>query len=172
MVFYRDSGQPYLDTIVLLELNPNEEGDPAFAANISNKPLPNFGAGVMWYSERHLLGFSMPKILSNALIDGELPEFENNKEKQHFFFMGAVVFDVNHYLKFKPYVLVKAVEGAPMSFDVTANFLFYERLWVGAMYRKTDAAGLLLQYEVNRKVKVGYAYDYILSQIEIGRAHV
>ena len=57
------------------------------------------------------------------------------------------------------------MEGAPLSYDFTANFLFYEKFWVGAMYRKTDAVGMLLQYEVNRKVKIGYAYDYIMSDI-------
>lgn len=149
----------------LLDLNPSEEGDPVFGANISNKALPNFGGGIMWYSPKHILGFSVPKILSNELISGELPSFENNKERQHFFFIAGYVADVTHYMKFKPTLLVKAVEGAPLGIDISANFLFYERLWIGAMYRKTDAVGLLLQYEVNRKVKVGYAYDYVISEI-------
>ena len=149
----------------LMGLSPTDGGDPVFQSNISYKPLPNFGAGFMWYSRNHFVGLSVPKIMKNKLIDGEMPDFENNEERQHFFFTAGYVFDINSYLKFKPTFLVKAVEGAPISYDVTANFLFYEKLWVGAMYRKTDAVGGLLQYEVNRKIRIGYAYDYILSDI-------
>jgi type IX secretion system PorP/SprF family membrane protein len=149
----------------LVNLNPVVEDDPVFGADISNKTLPNFGFGVLWYSKKHYLGLSAPKLLSNKLIDGELPDFENNRERQHFFLIGGLVMDVNPYTKFKPAFLVKAVPGAPISFDITANFMFYERLWVGGMYRLQDAVGLLLQYEVNNKIRVGYAYDYTLSDI-------
>jgi type IX secretion system PorP/SprF family membrane protein len=149
----------------LLELNPQIEDDPVFGSDISNRTLPNFGAGVLWYGKTHYVGLSVPKLMSNKLIDGDLPDFENNKERQHFFFIAGIVLDVNNYVKFKPSVLVKAVNGAPMSFDVTANFLFYEKLWLGAMYRHEDAIGALVQYEINRKIKIGYAYDYTLSDI-------
>jgi type IX secretion system PorP/SprF family membrane protein len=149
----------------LLDLNPVVEDDPVFSADLSNKTLPNFGAGVLWYSPKYYLGLSVPKLLSNQLIDGSLPEYANNTERRHFFLIGGVMFDVNNYTKFKPAFLFKAVNGAPPSFDLTANFIFYEKFWIGAMYRWQDAAGLLLQYEINNKVKIGYAYDYTLSDI-------
>ncbi len=149
----------------LQDLNPVEDDDPTFQANVKNKALPNFGAGILWYSQKYYLGLSTPKLLTNKLINGDLPDLSQNKERRHFFLIGGLVIDVNNYLKFKPTFLVKAVSGAPISFDVTANFLLYEKFWVGAMYRFQDAAGLLLQYEVNNKIKVGYAYDYTLSDI-------
>lgn len=149
----------------LVDLNPVEENDPVFGANISNKTLPNFGFGVLWYSKKHYLGFSIPKLLTNKLIDGDLPDFENNAEREHFFLIGGLIMDVNPYTKFKPAFLVKAVPGAPISVDITASFMFYEKFWVGAMYRLQDAVGLLLQYEVSNKIRLGYAYDYTLSDI-------
>ena len=149
----------------LLDLNPVNADDPVFQANISNRTLPNFGTGVLWYSKTHYLGLSVPKILSNKLVDGSLPDFENNRERQHFFLIGGMVFELNNYTKFKPAFLFKAVNGAPPSFDITANFLFYEKFWIGGMYRWQDAIGALVQYEVNRKVKIGYSYDYTLSDI-------
>jgi type IX secretion system PorP/SprF family membrane protein len=60
---------------------------------------------------------------------------------------------------------VKAVEGAPVSFDLSANFLFFEKFWLGAMYRHTDAVGLLAQYHISNDFSVGYAYDYPLSTL-------
>ena len=56
-----------------------------------------------------------------------------------------------------------AVQGAPISFDISANFLFYEKFWLGAMYRHDDAAGALVQYQITDDISVGYSYDYPLS---------
>lgn len=145
-------------------LNPVDGDDPLFQQNLAMRALPNFGAGVLWYSERFYLGVSVPKILSNGLISDE-PEFADNNEKQHGFVIGGLVMDVNNYVKFKPAFLLKAVPGAPLQVDLTANFLFYERFWVGAMYRHQDAVGLLAQYVVNDVVHVGYAYDFTTSEL-------
>ena len=149
----------------LVDLNPLQADDPAFQANISNKALPNFGFGMLWYAERFMFGISAPKLLSNKLLDGDLPDFDNNTEKQHFFLTAGYVWDLNPYLKFKPTLMVKAVEGAPPGVDVTGNFLLYDKFWIGAMYRWEDAVGALLQYEINNKFRVGYSYDYTLSDI-------
>jgi type IX secretion system PorP/SprF family membrane protein len=149
----------------LLDLNPLIEEDNTFSANIQSKALPNFGFGAMYYSRRFYVGASIPKLLKNKLIDAQLPDFLNNQEKQHMFLIAGAVFDLSYYLRFKPTILLKAVNGAPPGIDVTANFLFYDKLWAGAMYRWQDAAGMLLQYEINNKFKIGYAYDLTLSDI-------
>lgn len=149
----------------LVDLNPVEADDPAFQQNISNRTLPNFGAGVMWYSQTSYVGLSVPKILTNKLIDGNLPDFNNNAEKQHFFLVAGTVLEINNYINFKPAGTLRVVNGAPPSFDLTANFMFYEKFWVGAMYRFQESVGLLLQYEINNKMRVGYAYDYSTTDI-------
>lgn len=151
----------------LIDLSPNIPDDQVFASNISMKPLPNFGFGAMFYSKRYYVGLSAPKLLSNKLVPDNLPDTIklNSVEKQHLFFIAGAVFDISYYTKFKPTILLKAVNGAPPSAEVTAQFLFYEKLWVGGMYRWQDAVGILMQYEVNNKFKIGYAYDYTLSDI-------
>lgn len=149
----------------LLDLNPLVADDQAFQANISTKLLPNFGFGVMWYSKRGFIGASTPRLLQNRLLEGDLPNFTGNKERIHGFLMAGYVWDISNYVKFKPTILLKAVSGAPPGFDVTANFLMYDKVWFGGMYRWNDAVGVLIQYEVNNKLKFGYAYDYIISDI-------
>ncbi len=149
----------------LQDLNPLEDGDPAFAENINNKPLPNFGAGVMWYSDRSYIGLSVPKLLNNKIIDGSLPDMNDNTERQHLFLIAGTVIEVNNYLYFKPSAALRLVNGAPPSVDATANFLLYEKLWLGAMYRWQESLGLLFQYEINNRLRIGYAYDYSITDI-------
>lgn len=151
----------------LLDLNPIIEDDNTFSSNISGKTLPNFGFGVMFYSKKFYVGASVPKLLQNKLLEGNLPDFQGfqTKEQAHAFLIAGAVFDLSYYTKFKPTILVKAVNGAPIGAEITAQFLFYDKLWIGAMYRLGDAAGALVQYEINNRFKFGYAYDYTLSDI-------
>jgi len=148
------------------ELSPIQSGDQVFQANVNTKLDPQFGFGMMWYSDRHFLGVSTPKLLRTEFFETDSLAFVSEVgQRPHYFLTGGYVFDLGVYHKFKPTFLVKAVQGAPVSFDLTANFLFFEKFWLGAMYRHTDAVGALAQYHISNDLSVGYAYDYPLSAL-------
>lgn len=149
----------------LTSLSPLDATDPIFQTDIVNKPLANFGFGMFWSSEKWYVTASLPKLLNNELIDEEIPSFEMNEERRHLFFGGGMVFEINNYVKFKPTFLAKVVDGAPPTADFTANFLFYDKFWTGAMFRTGDAVGMIFQYEINKKLRLGYSYDYIISDL-------
>ena len=140
------------------------EGDPA-NVNISGEILPNAGFGIYWSSKKVYLGASAPKLLMNKI--GE----ENNvsgivgEEERHYYLIGGLVLDLNDDVKFKPSFMARAVEGAPLSIDVTASFLFREKLWVGAMYRLDDSFGVILQFQFSEQLRAGYAYDMTTSRL-------
>lgn len=148
------------------ELNPLEEGDQVFQQNVNTKFDPQFGFGIMYYSDRYFLGISTPKLLRTEFFETDSLAFVSMPgQRPHYFLTGGYVFDLGVYHKFKPTFLVKAVQGAPVSFDLSANFLFYEKFWLGAMYRHTDAVGALVQYHITNDLTVGYAYDFPLSPL-------
>jgi type IX secretion system PorP/SprF family membrane protein len=146
------------------ELHPLQTDDQVFQQNVSSKTDPQFGFGMMWYSDRFYLGLSSPKVLRTDFFETDSLQLVSEPgQRAHYYFTGGYVFDLGTYTKFKPTFMVKAVEGAPLSFDLSANFLLYEKLWLGAMYRHTDAVGALVQYNITDGLSVGYAYDYPLS---------
>jgi type IX secretion system PorP/SprF family membrane protein len=147
-------------------LNPLDPGDQVFQQSVNTKADPQFGFGVMYYSDRGYIGLSAPKLLNTDFFETDSLAFVSEPgQKPHYLLSGGYVFDLGVYHKFKPTFLVKAVEGAPVSFDLSANFLFFEKFWLGAMYRHTDAVGLLAQYHLTNDLSVGYAYDYPLSTL-------
>lgn len=142
--------------------------DPSFQGDVERKLMPNFGVGAFLSGERYFVGFSIPKVINN--------EFENNYENysvsselRHYFLTAGYVFDIGENLKFKPTMLSKASfsseYGSPIQFDLTANFLIKEKLWLGAMYRTGDAYGFIAQWIFNQKLRVGYAYDISTSNL-------
>ena len=60
--------------------------------------------------------------------------------------------------------MVKGVAGAPISFDINANVLLYDRLEFGASYRWEDAVSALVNFGVTPDFRIGYAYDYTISE--------
>lgn len=140
--------------------------DPDVAnVNMKSKTLPNFGFGLFWHSKRFYLGASIPKLLENDINEVSGSNIVTATEARHWFLIGGYVFDIDRSIKFKPSFMVRAVEGAPLSIDANANFLFRERVWLGAMYRVGNAFGVLGQYQVNDQFRIGYAFDLTTTKI-------
>jgi type IX secretion system PorP/SprF family membrane protein len=62
-------------------------------------------------------------------------------------------------IDFKPAILGKIVEGAPLQADVTANFLFFDKLSLGAAYRWDAAVSALAGFQISNSWFIGYGYD-------------
>ncbi len=132
-------------------------------ASISGKVLPNVGFGLYWHSPTYYVGLSAPKLLENTIgADGGVV---TNREFRHYFLMGGYVMDVNRDLKFKPSVMMRVTEGAPLSMDLNANFLLRDKVWFGAMYRVGNGLGFMAQYRFNEQLRGGYAFDLTTTRI-------
>ena len=132
-------------------------------ANITGKILPNFGFGMFWHSTRSYVGVSAPKLLENEI--GDQGQVYTGREMRHFFLMAGHVVDINRDLKLKPSVMVRAVQGAPLSVDINVNFLLQERIWFGGMYRLGNGIGVMAQYRFNEQLRIGYAFDLTTTRI-------
>ena len=121
--------------------------------------LPNIGAGAYYYQENFYFGISSPKLIENSITSNDA------KQVRHYFAIAGYVMDISQYVKFKPTVLLKYVSSAPVVADFSANFLLWEKLWLGASYRTQDALGMILQFQFSPKLRGGYAYEYPLSSI-------
>lgn len=146
-------------------LETNESGDPVFAHDINRNFLPNIGIGAFYYTDKHYFGLAIPKLLENKINENGFSVQNISREQIHVFFMAGYVFDINRIVKFKPSILTKYVKNAPVSIDMNTTFLFYDRLWLGAMYRWGDSFGGLFQLKATDQIKIGYSYDLPISKL-------
>jgi type IX secretion system PorP/SprF family membrane protein len=136
-------------------LNPVDD-DPSLH-DYSNKFTPNIGAGVYLHSDKAYVGFSVPNFIeSKRYDDNEVAIF---KEKINYYLIAGYVFDLNNDFKFKPAVLTKIVEGAPLQVDVSANFMFIDKFVVGVAYRWSAALSAMVGFQVSEGLYIGYGYD-------------
>ena len=137
-------------------LNPVDATDPNLQ-NYSNKLSPNFGAGVYLHSDKLYLGLSVPNFLQNSKYnDNNVAVFQ---ERMNFYAIGGYVFDLSPSIKFKPAFITKVVTGSPLQVDASANFLFFDKLMLGAAYRWSAAVSALAGFQITDGLFIGYSYD-------------
>lgn len=150
-------GSAHLLNLEYSKLNLYNPNDPTMQEDISNRFSPNVGAGAYLYSDRFYLGLSVPNILQTDHYDDNVQS--TAAERMHGYLITGYVFDLGESLKFKPAAMLKAVKGAPLQLDVSGNFLFFEKLTLGAAWRWSAAISGLAGFQVNENWFIGYAYD-------------
>ncbi|MCA4806973.1 PorP/SprF family type IX secretion system membrane protein [Myroides odoratimimus] len=146
----------------LLVHNPS---DPTFGSNIKNKFTPNIGAGLYLFSDKAYVGLSVPNFLSADRAKIEEEDVVLMRQKMHFYLTGGYVFELNPSVKFKPATMIKAVAGAPVQVDLSANFMFIDKFTLGVAYRWDDSVSGLAGFQVNDNLYVGYSYDANTSKL-------
>lgn len=121
--------------------------------------LANFGVGIYWYGDHFYAGLAIPRLLQNKYYKDTQTIESASREERHYFLHGAYLFDLAPGVVFKPGITTIMVAGAPLTADFDFSFMFYERFWLGTMYRISDALGAYVQVQVDQ-FKIGFAYDY------------
>ncbi|MBM1105826.1 type IX secretion system membrane protein PorP/SprF [Aurantibacter crassamenti] len=137
--------------------NYNNEVVSIGASNIDKKFSPNFGAGVYYHTEQFYAGLSVPNFLQTKHFDNASATIA--QERMNFYFITGYVFDLNQNLKFKPAALIKAVSGAPLQVDLSANFLLNDKFNLGLAYRWDAAVSAMFGFQVSDQFLIGLAYD-------------
>ncbi|QNJ98274.1 PorP/SprF family type IX secretion system membrane protein [Constantimarinum furrinae] len=169
LAFGLKAGLDLLD-VDFTKLNIFDSNDPRFQNNIDNKLQPQIGAGLYYYTDNFYAGLSVPNFLTTKHFDES--SIANTSvetvaaERLHYFLIAGYVFDVSDNLKFKPATLVKAVSGSPLQWDVSANFLLYDKFTVGAAYRWSAAMSAMVGFQASDEIFIGFGYDYQTTDIE------
>ncbi|NRD22306.1 type IX secretion system membrane protein PorP/SprF [Winogradskyella litoriviva] len=137
--------------------------DPFLNQDI-NETTPNIGAGFFYYTDKYYVSLSVPNLLSSVHLDDS--GLKIGSETQHYFFTGGYVFDLSENTELKPSFMVKSAFDAPTSFDVNVNARFYKKFEIGASYRLDDSFAALMNFALTPSLRVGYAYDFISSDIK------
>ena len=143
-------------------LNPVDD-DPSLH-DYSNKFTPNVGAGLYLHSSKAYVGLSIPNFIeTNRYDDNEIAIF---KEKINYYLISGYIFDLNRDIQFKPALLTKMVAGAPLQVDLSANFMYANKLMLGAAYRWSAAVSVMAGFQVSDALYIGYGYDLETTKLD------
>ncbi|MEP7264281.1 MAG: type IX secretion system membrane protein PorP/SprF [Bacteroidota bacterium] len=151
----------------LVNLRYWDPQDQVFIYNSYSNVLPNVGVGAYYYEPLFYAGFSVPSLISynkneRFSVKSDTVIYQYNRR---YLLTAGYVIETERDFKLKPSFLIKYEKGGPMQFDLNMNVLINDIFWVGASYRSSDAIVALIEYQVNRKFRIGYSYDYTLNKL-------
>lgn len=156
----------YKNPLTQYQLYPDNQFDRAFAEDVDLKFLPNFGVGAFLYEEHYYVSLSVPKLIENS-FSANINNYSSLAEVRSFYLAGGYVFRfiTMNNLIFKPTALIRATWNTPLQFDIAANFLLREKLWLGVMLRSGDAICFVSQWMLDNNLRIGFAMDITYNEI-------
>ncbi|MDQ4141258.1 MAG: type IX secretion system membrane protein PorP/SprF, partial [Bacteroidota bacterium] len=162
------------------KLTTSDPNDPTIDNADMNLIQPDLKLGVYFHTDRFYLGVSATDLI------GMKQETAFNPERSYFLTTGYV-FDLGEHLKFKPSILMKENFHGPTNLDLNAFLLFENRIWLGGTYRTAanifknnfeakdlankDAVSAIGEVFLSPKLRLGYSYDFTLTQLNNYSTH-
>ena len=140
----------------------NTGGDPVYQTDI-NSWLPTAGFGMVYVTPVWYVGLSIPALLNTKVSAKGAVTSSGFGANNHYFLTGGYDFVLDENMKLKPSVMIKAVKGSPVQYDINTMWWFKDKLGLGVSYRHADAVVGLLEVQITPKLRLGYSYDYTIS---------
>jgi len=137
--------------------------DPA--QKILSQFIPNVGAGAYLQNENYWLSFSIPRLF-NVKRDKELAV--TAKDRVHSYLGAGAKLSLNENFSIKPSVILRKVQGLPISMDLTGFVSIQERVDFGASYRTNASVSLMAFINAFNGFDIGYAYETPSEQLLSG----
>jgi type IX secretion system PorP/SprF family membrane protein len=150
------------------EVKTVTEGDQQFMNDFHKSFIPNAGFGFYYYTKTFYAGLSVPRVVENKINPSSPDQIINSASFGiwHYYITSGYVFDVSDNIKCKPSVMIKTLLNTPSELDGNVNFIFNNTFWLGTGYRTGDAVSAMIALQLSNKCRIGYSYDYTLSELQ------
>lgn len=146
--------------------NANTEGLTTFGIgsdpslnDIDGGFSPNIGAGAYLKGKDYFVSLSVPRILTPDRLEQDNGAAKLGTDRVHMYLAAGYDLRIGGEVTFKPSAMVRYVDNAPLSVDITAAFSLNERFEIGAAYRLDEGIGGLIILNATPKIDIGYAYE-------------
>jgi type IX secretion system PorP/SprF family membrane protein len=146
------------------------KNDPVFTGNDKPYFLPNFGAGIYYYSDKFFAGASIPAFLNykKNISTGNVEAHHSINDYDIIFSTGGLIIFSDAF-KFKPSVLIDYSLDKTKKltqFDINGNFILGDLIWLGGSWRTSEQVAVgIVQVQVNPQFMIGFSYDYPVGRM-------
>jgi len=139
-------------------------GQDGSLMDFKSRFTPNIGVGVYVKGDNYFLSLSAPKLLSPERLQERDGQVLVGMDRRHVYLVGAYDFVLGKGVTLQTTSMLRYVDAAPLSVDLTTVVDFGNHFKLGATYRYNEAFGGLVLFEVSNSFSVGYAYEWALQQ--------
>lgn len=159
--------------IGLDDINIEDENDPAFNRDIYSNWVYDASTGIYFYKTRFYAGLSVNHLLQSRFGLENTSDPNLAKFFRQYYLTSGIVFKLNEYLDFRPSLLMKYVQSAPLVTEVTGSLVILGKVFAGIGYRTSKRVNMagsdnmfvaILELDITRFLRLGYSYDYYLNR--------
>jgi type IX secretion system PorP/SprF family membrane protein len=142
------------------------QSDPAL--NSINHFNPNVGVGALLKHEKYYVSLSIPRMLNTERVQKENGIASVATDRPHIYLSGGYDFNLNPEasLVLKPSLMLRYVNGAPVSLDVNSMLEIQQNFEIGASYRNNKTFAAMVDFILSKRLMVGYVYE-ISTRVEL-----
>ena len=160
------------DIVKLQPLHPEDpqlpDGEPLIA--------PSLNSGLFYFDNQYFIGLSVYNLVGHERIQNSSEGLDLHN--YHYYLITEGRFPVSKDVTFKPSILVKYYKNAPLNFDLSFLWRFYNKVSLGASYRSSlsygevrdskgdinrSALAIIFEVFTAGNIRFGYAYDFNLG---------
>ncbi len=146
------------------------QADPALAS--ISAFTPNIGIGAVYKEGPMYVSLSIPRLLNTKKATNKAGYASLATDSPHFYLSGG--YDVpldGQFSSFvlKPSAMLRYVNGAPVSLDLTAMLQIDKIFELGGMYRTDKAYAAMATVVISKRLVFGFAYE-MSARPELARA--
>jgi type IX secretion system PorP/SprF family membrane protein len=121
-------------------------------------------AGVYFHGKLGFFGVAANQLTKDLVKFGNRTfDFD---PQMHFHVTGGYHFDLQRQrMKISPSFLVKYVNPAPVSWELSCQLQFNERYWLATSYRHKDAVVIGAGLYASNSFKIGYSFDFSTTSL-------
>ena len=139
--------------------------DPVFAGNSVSLIWPQFTPGIWYNSERKwFAGLTVDQVWRSKMGSIGSP----SKLRPHFYLIAGRKFIRKGELNaFEPSMMIQYTALWPPSIDWNLKWYYKEAFGVGVGLRTRDGFVAMIEYQLSKKLRLGYSYDYTTSKVRL-----
>ena len=132
---------------------------------------PNVGIGFYLKHAKYYISLSTPKMLNTERAKNEDGYATVATDRAHYYLSGGYTFMLSPTVDLLPTVLVRYVNGAPVSTDFTATTIVNEKFDFGLTYRTDQSFAAMVKFNISKKIQLGFANEYMTRSGLLARAN-
>lgn len=138
--------------------------DPAINGSAANVIYPAITPGILIYSSKFYLGFSIQNI-----VNVDIPEVGiDTRTARHYVVKGAYSFKISDRSELVPSIITRYAYSSTMAYDVNVIYKLDKKYQFGLAYRNETAIAALVNIKVFNMFSIGYSFDYVINNLNYG----
>jgi type IX secretion system PorP/SprF family membrane protein len=148
------------------DLSVSDPGDEFYLINSRVLVVPDFKFGAYYTFQNYFIGISIPELIGYKFdFNKDKYDMKFNPDQYNYLLNTGYIFNLSPKLKFFPSTLVRISPVNKLLYDLNANFILIDRLWLGASYRNNKSVAGLVQFAINKQFRVAYTYNFDLNEL-------